>query len=93
MSSELIVPARAEKVFSVKCDDNYAFVPMDFEPRRLPGTTGLYFSRVNPDVLGHIHLRVLNVTEKDVKIPTRSQIGKVTQPNEIIQRKVTSSVI
>ena len=86
LSSELLVPARSEKIFEIKTDEKFAFLPMEFEPRKIPGASGLYMSRarVNPNTLGYINVSILNVSEKDITIARRTRVGKIIKPNEII---------
>ena len=86
---ENVNSSRSEKILSVRCDEKLAFLPMEFEPRKIPGTSGLYMSRtrVNPNALGYINVSVLNVTNKDLTIAPRTRIGKLTKTNEIIPAK------
>ena len=42
LPTKLLVPARSENIFNIKCADRLAFLPMDFEPRKIPGMHGLY---------------------------------------------------
>ena len=86
LSSQTTIPPRSENIFTVRCSTDLAFVPLDFEPRKLPGVPGVYISRsrVIPSVDGDVSLSILNVTEKEVELRSRTRIGKITKPCEIL---------
>ena len=87
MKSKTLVHRRSENILSVKSDPKLAFLPADFEPRKVPGVEGLYVSKakVVPNVFGEIYISVLNVTEKDIELFPRTRIGRLTEPSEIIR--------
>ena len=86
LHSKSLVPRRSESILTVKCHPNLAFIPVDFEPRKVPDINGLYISnaRILPNVSGELMVSVLNVTELDVELHPRTRIGKIITPRETL---------
>ena len=93
LSSPTKIPPRSENTFTVRCNADLAFVPLDFEPRKLPRILGVYMShsRVVPSVAGDVSLCILNVTEKEVELRSRTRIGKITKPCEILSSTLNTT--
>ena len=80
------IPARTEKVVSVRCKKELSIQMVDFDPVPLKGVAGVFVSRarVIPNVNGVFQISVLNVTEADVTLNCRKLMGHIFQPDELI---------
>ncbi len=77
VSNKTVIPARTERIMSVKCNPNAAFLVGDFEPSQIFGITGVYsnYARVIPNTEGVFQIAILNVNSHDVEIDSRKTIG------------------
>ena len=80
------IPARTEKLVSVRCKKRLSIQMVDFDPVQLKGLAGVFVSRarVIPNGNGVFQISVLNVNEAGVTLNCRKLMGHIFQPDEIV---------
>ena len=75
---KLLLPARSEHFVSVSSKINAALLDYEFIPTKiLPQGVYITSARVRPDMKGDFVVGILNVTERDIMLKTRTRMGNL----------------
>ena len=75
---KLLLPARSEHFVCVSSKINAALLDYEFIPTKiLPQGVYITSARVRPDMKGDFVVGILNVTERDIMLRTRTRMGNL----------------
>ena len=86
LAEKIVVPSRSEQVVTVRCKDRYFMCDASFEPKKLPGSRGIYVSKakVQPNINGIFQVTVLNVNQTDVTLKRRTSLGSLVKGDNVL---------
>ena len=87
IKNKTIIPARSEKVVPLSCSKSMILMSGDFEPTYI-GINHIHISRarLTPNIDRQFYVTVLNVSNHDVVINSRTKIGTLHPSSDVIAK-------